>query len=66
MDNLALDCSTDFTAPEAPAALLPLLTVEEAQDVLEILPAVVPDAPADAHLARTLLMNLAARVPSRD
>ncbi|MCX5083806.1 hypothetical protein [Streptomyces sp. NBC_00401] len=66
MDDLALDCSTDFAVPEPPAALLPLLTVGEAQDVLEILAAVANHTPANADLARTLLMNLAARVPSRD
>ncbi|MFB6680181.1 hypothetical protein ACFCWG_48935 [Streptomyces sp. NPDC056390] len=65
-DDLALDQPGDFAVPDPPAALLPLLTVEEAQDVLEILAAVANDAPADADLARTLLMNLAARVPSRD
>ncbi|MFC9669943.1 hypothetical protein [Streptomyces sp. NPDC056949] len=65
MDDLALDCSTDFAVPEPPAPVLPLLTVGEAHDVLEILAAVANDAPADADLARTLLMNLAALVPSR-
>ncbi|MFB6676182.1 hypothetical protein ACFCWG_27920 [Streptomyces sp. NPDC056390] len=42
------------------------MAVLSGQDVLEILAAVANDAPADGDLARTLLMNLAARVPSRD
>ncbi|MFD0033066.1 hypothetical protein ACFVJK_33295 [Streptomyces sp. NPDC127172] len=60
MDNLA-----DFAEPAAPAPLLPLLTLGEAQDV-EVLAAVVAGERADVDLARSLAMNLAARVPSRD
>ncbi|MGW6358546.1 hypothetical protein ACWFR5_26075 [Streptomyces sp. NPDC055092] len=61
MDNLA-----DFAEPAAPAPLQPLLTLGEAQDVLEVLAAVVAGERADVDLARSLAMNLAARVPSRD
>lgn len=65
-DNLALDEPGDFAMPEPPATLLPLLTLEEAQDVVEILAAVVDGVRADERLAYSLLMNLAARVPSQD
>lgn len=63
MDSESLDTAT---AAVAPAALLPLLTLVEAQDVLEVLAAVVAGERADVDLARSLAMNLAARVPSRD
>lgn len=56
----------DVVHVDPPAALLPLLTVEEAQDVVEILAAVVDGVRADERLAYSLLMNLAARVPSRE
>jgi hypothetical protein len=44
----------DETHVDPPAAVLPVLTLEEAQDVLEVLAAVANDSPADAdraHLA---------------
>jgi hypothetical protein len=45
---------------------LPLLTLEEAQDVVEVLAAVVEGGEVDEQLAWCLLSNLAARVPSRE
>lgn len=61
-----VDSPADFATPSPPAALLPLLTVEEAQDVVEVLARVAAGEHADVDLARSLAMNLAARVPSRD
>ncbi|MFH8738478.1 MULTISPECIES: hypothetical protein [unclassified Streptomyces] len=60
------DLDDDVTAFDPPAVLLPLLTVEEAPDVLEVLAAVVAGERADVDLARSLSMHLAARVPSRE
>lgn len=65
-DGLALDQPGDFAMPEPPAPLLPLVTLEEAQDVVAVLAAVVNGSNPDLDLARTLLSNLAARVPSAD
>ncbi|MFZ3592281.1 hypothetical protein [Streptomyces sp. BH104] len=45
---------------------LPLLTLDEAQDIIEILAAVVDGAPVDEQAAYCLLSNLGSRVPSRD
>lgn len=45
--------------------LLPLLTLSEAQDVVEVLSAVLDGGEVDEQLAYCLLSNLAARVPSR-
>ncbi|WP_167828870.1 hypothetical protein [Streptomyces sp. MZ04] len=46
--------------------LLPVLTLGEAQDVVEVLAAVVDGGEVDEQVAYCLLSNLAARVPSRD
>lgn len=46
--------------------LLPLLSLLEAHAVLEVLAAVVHGGAPDRETARGLLMNLAARVSSRD
>jgi hypothetical protein len=56
----------DLTAVDPPAPRLPLLSLEEAQDVVEVLAAVVAGADPDVDLARHLLSNLGSRVPSRD
>ncbi|MFF1401479.1 hypothetical protein ACFVZD_48430 [Streptomyces sp. NPDC058287] len=61
MDNLA-----DFAELATPARLLPLLALEEAQDVVELLASVGTGGVLDREWARTLEMNPAARVPSRD
>lgn len=45
--------------------LLPLLTLSEAQDVVEVLGALLDGGEVDEQLAFCLLSNLAARVPSR-
>ncbi|MDR3084298.1 MAG: hypothetical protein LBV60_25860 [Streptomyces sp.] len=50
----------------APLPLLPLLTLEEAHDVLGVLAAVAVGGVPDRETARYVLMNLAARVPARD
>lgn len=65
-DGLAPDSPADFAVPTAPAPLLPLLTLEEAQDAVEVLARVAAGEHADMELARSLAMNLAARVPSLD
>ncbi|UQT54400.1 hypothetical protein M4V62_04460 [Streptomyces durmitorensis] len=63
MTDLAADLPT---AVDPPAALLPLLTLPEAHDVLDVLAAVVNGGEPDREVADRLLSNLAARVPSRD
>ncbi|MGW0904979.1 hypothetical protein [Streptomyces sp. NPDC002853] len=61
-----MDLSADLpTAADPPAPLLPLLTLGEAHDVLDVLAAVVSGGQADVEAAGVLLSNLAARVPSR-
>lgn len=62
MDDLAVDLPT---AADLPAPLLPLLTLDEAHDVLDVLSAVVTGGRSDVEAAGALLSNLAARVPSR-
>jgi hypothetical protein len=59
--NVDDDRTTD--APEPP--LLRLLSLPEAHGVLEVLADAAAGRRPDAVLARSLLMNLAARVPSR-
>lgn len=62
MDELLDEpCSAPVDGP-----LLPLLTLAEAQDVVEVLGAVVEGGEVDEQLAYCLLSNLAARVPSRE
>ncbi|MFE6887986.1 hypothetical protein [Streptomyces sp. NPDC057694] len=46
--------------------LLPLLSLEEAQEIVTVRGAVVNGSAPDHETARWLLANLAARVPSRD
>lgn len=62
MDDLAADIST---ALDPPAPLLPVLSLDEAQDVVDVLAAVVNGGQPDVEAAGVLLSNLAARVPSR-
>ncbi|WP_328632035.1 hypothetical protein [Streptomyces sp. NBC_00356] len=64
MDDIDVDC--DETTVGQPAARLPLLTLEEAQEMLGILSAVLEDGKPDKETARWLLGNLAARVPSEE
>ncbi|MFJ9037941.1 hypothetical protein ACIRF8_15280 [Streptomyces sp. NPDC102406] len=59
-----MDVDDDRTALDPPAPLLPLLTLEEAQDVLGILAVVSDGGHPDREAAAWLLSNLAARVPS--
>lgn len=63
MDELSVDIPT---AVDLPARLLPLLTLAEAHDVLDVLAAVVTGGSPDVEAAGVVLSNLAARVPSRD
>ncbi|WP_306317274.1 MULTISPECIES: hypothetical protein [unclassified Streptomyces] len=61
------DVAPDFPGVVTPPApRLPLLTLEEAQDVVDVLAAVVSGGDVDVDLARCLLANLGSRVPSRD
>lgn len=62
MDALAAGLPT---AVDPPAPLLPLLTLAEAHDVLDVLAAVVNGGQPDVEAAGVVLSNLAARVPSR-
>ena len=61
-----MDVDDDSTLEDPPAARLPLLTAEEARDVVDVLAAVVAGGEVDVELARCLLANLGARIPSRD
>ncbi|MWA08806.1 hypothetical protein [Streptomyces sp. BA2] len=62
-----MDLSADIpTATDPPSSLLPLLSLAEAHDVLDVLAAVASGAVPDREAAERLLTNLAARVPSRD
>lgn len=61
-----MDVDDDATAPDLPAPLLPVLSLPEAHDLLGVLADVAAGRRPDAVLARSLLMNLAARVPSRE
>ncbi|QOV40215.1 hypothetical protein IM697_18510 [Streptomyces ferrugineus] len=60
-----MDDLEDCPVGDPPSPLLPLLTVEEAQSVVEVLGAVAAGGAVDVELAVVLLSNLAARVPSR-
>jgi hypothetical protein len=56
----------DIPLADAPLhPLLPLLSLEEAQETGAVLAAVVNGSEPDVETARWLLANLAARVPSR-
>lgn len=61
-----MDVDDDRTAPDLPAPLLPLLSLEEAHAVLDVLAAVAEGATPDREAAGWLLSNVAARVPARD
>ncbi|MFD9072837.1 hypothetical protein [Streptomyces lasiicapitis] len=61
-----MDDMLDAPLPAAADPLLPLLTLVEAQDIVEILGAVLDGGEVDEQLAYCLLSNLAARVPSRE
>ena len=63
MDDLAADVPT---VVDPPALLLPVLTLAEAHDVIDVLAAVAGGGPVDVEAAGRLLSNLAARVPSRE
>lgn len=61
----AMDVGDDTTAEDPPAELLPVLTFGEVHDLMDLLADVRNRSEPDAELARYLLANLAARVPSR-
>jgi hypothetical protein len=54
----------DTTAEDPPAELLPVLTLDEAHELLRLLADVRDGAAPDQESAGVLLSNLAARVPS--
>lgn len=56
----------DVVLEDPPAVPLPVLTLDEARDVVEVLAAVVNGGVPDAELAAVVLSNLAARIPSAD
>ncbi|MFK4122343.1 DUF6417 family protein [Streptomyces longwoodensis] len=57
---------SDFAPVEAPAARLPLLTLEEAHDLLRVLAAVAQEGGPVAAEADRLAKEIAARVPSEN
>lgn len=65
-DDLALDQPGDFAAPEPLSPLLPVLTLEEAQDAIEVLSYYATENNWHGDTATRLARELAARVPSRD
>lgn len=60
-----MDVDDDRTATDPPAPLLPLLSLEEAHAVLDVLAAVAEGGVPDREAAGWLLSNVAARVPAR-
>ena len=62
----AAAAAVEVPLEDPPAVLLPVLTLEEAQDVVEVLAAVVNGSVPDVELAAEVLSNLAARIPARD
>ncbi|MGW8679607.1 hypothetical protein ACWGNN_00810 [Streptomyces sp. NPDC055817] len=65
-DDPSLDQPGDFAAPEPSAPLLPLLTLEEAQDAIEVLSYYGTADNWHGDTAARLARELAARVPSRE
>ncbi|MGW5736984.1 MULTISPECIES: hypothetical protein [Streptomyces] len=61
-----MNLDDDTTAEDPPAELLPVLTLDEAHQLLPLLAAVRDGAEPDREYAEYLLANLAARVPSCD
>jgi hypothetical protein len=66
IENLDANVDDIPLAEDPPSPLLPLLSLDEAQETLSVLAAVVHGGQPDVEAARWLLSNLAARVPSRD
>ncbi|MFI1487976.1 DUF6417 family protein [Streptomyces sp. NPDC020747] len=71
MDDTYLDevfelTDADFAPAENPAERLPLLTLEEAHEVLTILQHVGKGTDEQAQPAQRLVRELAARIPSTD
>jgi hypothetical protein len=61
-----VDLDDDVTfVPPPPAPLLPMLDLDDAHELMGLLADVRDGHEPDAELARYLLGNLAARVPSR-
>lgn len=54
------------TVPPAPAELLPVLTLDDVHELMDLLADVRDGHEPDPELARYLLGNLAARVPARE
>lgn len=55
----------DDTTVDPPAALLPMLTLDDTHELMGLLADVRDGREPDAELARYLLANLAGRVPSQ-
>lgn len=61
-----MNLDDDTTTEDPPATLLPVLTLDEAHQLLPLLASVRDGAEPDRETADYLLTNLAARVPSQD
>ncbi|WP_372352655.1 hypothetical protein [Streptomyces sp. KL116D] len=61
-----MDLDDDTTAEDPPAKLLPVLTLDDVHQLMELLADVRDSREADPEVARYLLGNLAARVSSRE
>ena len=60
-----MDRDDDTTTVDPPAELLPVLTLDDTHELMDLLADVRDGREADTEFARYLLMNLAARVPAR-
>ncbi|MGD6742988.1 hypothetical protein ACOKM3_14220 [Streptomyces sp. BH106] len=61
-----MNLDDDATAEGPPAVLLPVLALDDAHELMGLLADVRDGRTPDAELARYLLGNLSARVPSRE
>lgn len=61
-----MNLDDDITAVDPPAPLLPVLTLSDVHELLDLLVDVRDGREPDPELVRYLLGNLAARVPARE
>lgn len=61
-----MNLDDDTTAEDPPTELLPVLTLDDVHELMDLLADVRDGHEPDPEVARYLLGNLAARVPSRD